>query len=134
MGHRTFIAFALSLVLSFSAQAAPSDGPSTARAWLGLVDRAAYSESWTASSPMLKGRVSVSQFTEVFKPLRKPLGAVMSRTLSGEQNTKSLPAVPDGNYKILTFTTQFSAKKDAIETVILSKENGNWKVAGYFIR
>lgn len=58
----------------------------------------------------------------------------MSRTLSGEQNTKSLPAVPDGNYKILTFTTQFSAKKDAIETVILSKENGNWKVAGYFIR
>lgn len=136
MGHKIFSALglALALVLPLSVQAAPADGSSSANAWLGLMDHAAYSDCWTSSSTALKSRISANQWLEVIRPLRDAFGPVVSRTLASEQSSKSLPGVPDGNYKVLSFSTQFAAKKDATETVILSEEAGDWKVAGYFIR
>ena len=136
MGHKPFsaLALALALVMPHSVQAAPADGPTAASAWLNLVDHGAYSDSWAASSANFKSHINANQWQEAVKPVRTPLGAVVTRTLTTEDNRTSLPGAPDGHYKVLRFTTQFAAKKDAIETVVLSEEAGDWKVAGYFIR
>ena len=47
----------------------------------------------------------------------------------------SLPGAPDGEYVVMEFTTAFTNKKSAIETITpMLDEDGQWRVAGYYIR
>ena len=42
---------------------------------------------------------------------------------------------PDGNYIVLQYDTLFENKAAAVETVTLSQDSdGQWRVAGYFIK
>jgi hypothetical protein len=65
---------------------------------------------------------------------RGPLGAVSSRTFQIENRTRTLPGVPDGDYEVVQFQTNFAKKSGATETVFLAREGTGWKVNGYFIR
>lgn len=56
-------------------------------------------------------------------------GAVISRTLLSQEN---LPAPPAG-YEVVKFRTSYANKADAVETVSLARENGEWRVAGVTI-
>jgi hypothetical protein len=53
---------------------------------------------------------------------------------AGDRQTKSLPGAPDGDYDIVRFNTEFANKHGAVETVVLTREAGGWKVDGYFIK
>ena len=46
----------------------------------------------------------------------------------------SLPGVPDGQYMILLFDSQFEHLDPAIETLTLVNEEREWRVVGYYIR
>jgi Protein of unknown function (DUF4019) len=66
---------------------------------------------------------------------RKPLGKLLSRKLGKAQNAKSLPGAPDGNYVVMQYDTNFSNKKNAVETVTFMQEkDGKWRAAGYYIK
>jgi hypothetical protein len=58
-----------------------------------------------------------------------PLGAVQSRALLSQE---SVPAPPSG-MTVVKFRTSFAAKADAVETVSLAREDGGWRVVGYYI-
>jgi len=45
----------------------------------------------------------------------------------------SLPGTPDGEYVIIQFQSQFMNKEQAVETISLSKNSGQWQPLGYFI-
>ncbi|MDU0112300.1 DUF4019 domain-containing protein [Psychrosphaera aquimarina] len=62
--------------------------------------------------------------------VRAPLGDVKSRVALGEKAFTSLP----GEYVVLQFKTDFEFKKDAIETLTLTKTDGQWRAIGYFIK
>ena len=47
---------------------------------------------------------------------------------------KSVPGMPDGEYLIIQFDSDFENKKGVVETVTTMKEDGVWKPMGYFIR
>ena len=68
--------------------------------------------------------------------MRGPLGDLVARKAAGQTYSKTLPGVPDGDYDIVRFNTAFANrfKKAAVETVVLAREAGGWKVDGYFIR
>ena len=106
-----------------------------AQRWLLKIDEAKYAESYAEASAIVRGNVVADQWTAMLANARKPLGAVISRSLKKCDDVKTLPGVPDGEYRVMLFDTRFANKQDAVETVTLVKEqDGVWRVAGYFIR
>lgn len=65
---------------------------------------------------------------------RSQVGALKSRTLKSYTETKSLPDVPDGDYAIIEFDSIFANRKDSGEMLPLVREDGRWKVGGYYIK
>ena len=46
-----------------------------------------------------------------------------------------LPGAPDGQYVAIQFTTPFENKRVAVETITpMLEDDGDWRVAGYFIK
>lgn len=78
--------------------------------------------------------VTQEQWSNQIGAVRGPLGAVVLReTLKGEYLT-SLPGMPDGDYIILQFQTEFENKKESVETVTMILEESAWRLGGYFIK
>ncbi|MBG6076354.1 hypothetical protein IWX85_002187 [Polaromonas sp. CG_9.11] len=58
-----------------------------------------------------------------------------SRTLKAATFSRTLAGVPDGDYVLIQYETEFAFKSLAIETVTIMKDRDTrWKVAGYFIK
>ncbi|MCW5980432.1 MAG: DUF4019 domain-containing protein [Bryobacteraceae bacterium] len=106
-----------------------------AEPWVKLVDDAKYGESWDAASSLFKKGVARDKWAAMAKPVREPLGKVISRKLAHGEYSTDAPGVPDGEYVFLQFQTSFEKKKSAVETVVMALEpDGKWRAAGYFIK
>lgn len=108
---------------------------SAAGAWLNLVDRGRYSDSWQQAASTFQTVVNKEQWATSLQAIRQSLGKVISRKLNKKQYTQTLPGAPDGEYVVLEFFTVFEKKKNAVETVTpMLDSDGYWKVSGYYIR
>ena len=106
-----------------------------ATAWLELVDEGSYGQSWDQAAGLFKRAVTKEQWRTQITAIRPPLGKVVSRVLDSARYTESLPGVPDGEYVVIQYRTEFENKKSALETITpLADPDGVWRVAGYFIR
>ena len=102
-----------------------------AEPWLALVDSGRYAESWKQSASLFRAKITAAQWEEAVRSARDPLGALVSRKLVSSQFTRTLPGVPDGEYVVLRYETEFANKKNAVETVTPMKDSdGRWRVAG----
>ena len=107
----------------------------SAESWLALVDSGKYADSWTEAASFFKERVSKDKWQEMVRPVREPLGKVLSRKLQSAQFTKSLPGAPDGQYVVIRYDTIFEHKQSAVETITpMFDKDGQWRVSGYFIK
>jgi DNA-binding CsgD family transcriptional regulator len=111
-----------------------SPAATSARAWVALIDRARWDESWDAAGTLFKSKLAKEQWPAIIAPVRTPLGAISTRTVLTDTKTNTLPNVPAGDYEIIQFQTNFAQKPNGVETVILAHETSGWKVDGYFIR
>lgn len=109
-----------------SAEAARSEVAAVARQWLGLVDEGRWDESYNATGTAFRKLNTAQVWAETSKKVRVPLGPVISRTFVSEEN---LPAPPAG-YQVVKFRTTYANKADALETVSLDREDGQWRVVG----
>jgi hypothetical protein len=105
-----------------------------ARSWAKLLDDQRWADSWKSAGAFFRSQINEEGWTSKVQPLRQSLGAVTSRSVKGVQSPRTLPGLPDGDYKIIQFATAFANKAEAVETVVLAREDGDWKVEGYFIR
>lgn len=106
-----------------------------ALAWLDLVDRGSYGESWDAAAPLFRRALPREQWVQKIAGLRPALGAIVSRRVKSIKRASSLAGAPDGDYVIIQFSTTFEKKKSAIETATpMRQPDGAWKIAGYFIK
>ncbi len=111
------------------------EGVMSAESWLQMVDAGQYEESWDESSEVFKSAVSRAGWGQSLNSVRMPLGDLVSREVKSAQYATSLPGAPDGEYVVVQFTTVFSHKKSAIETVTPMKDpDGVWRISGYYIR
>lgn len=117
-----------------SISVADAASTSDALAWVALVDDQKWDESWQAAASIFKSQVTAQQWAAAAEQARSPLGALTKRTLKGVTKTTKLPGAPDGEYELLEFQSSFAQRKEAVETVILTRQGADWKVAGYFIR
>ena len=109
--------------------AADSPVATTARKWLALVDAFRWDDSWAATTASFRKMNTSKVWADVSQDVRVPLGAVRSRTLISQE---SVPAPPAG-VTVLKFKTSFANKPEAIEKLSLAKEEGEWRVVGYYI-
>jgi len=104
-------------------------------AWLSLVDEGNYVESWNQASGLFKAAVANDQWQQLLKAVRVPLGKVRTRKLTLRQYTRTLPGVPDGEYVVIQYETQFEKKQSAVETITpMLDKDGKWRVSGYYIK
>ena len=103
--------------------------------WLLQIDEGNYADSYAAAAALVRDNLTAEQWNVTMTTLRKPLGAVTSRSLKKCDEVKSLPGAPDGDYRLMLFNTSFANKREAVETVTFVREpDGVWRAAGYFIR
>ncbi len=115
--------------------AAETAAMKAAESWLALVDKGEYGKSWSEAAGYFKGAVQEEKWEGMIRPIRKPLGKVLSRKVKGKQYMTSMPGAPDGEYVIIQFDTSFEKKAAAIETVTpVLDDDGKWRVSGYFIK
>ena len=124
----------LSLCISSFIWANESDGSIAAKQWLKIVDAGEYSESWQKSDSFFKSQLPQAKWDAALKGVRAPLGKVKSRSELGAKEYSTLPGVPEGEYLVIQFQTEFQNKKSATETLTLSKSSGHWLPVGYFIK
>ncbi len=104
-----------------------------AEKWLTLVDNARYRDAYKAASRHSRSQATAEEWEAQIRALHEAAGAPRQRTFSSAKATRSLPGAPDGEYMILEFSTAFEKKEKAVETLMMSRESGSWKAAGYFI-
>jgi len=108
---------------------------SAAQKWLTLVDEGKYAESWNEAAEYFKNAIKKEQWEQSLRAVQKPLGKLVSRDLQSQTYMTSLPGAPDGQYVVIQFQASFENKKFAIETVTpMLDKDGNWRVAGYYIK
>lgn len=100
-----------------------------ARTWLELVDEGQWNESYQATGAAFRRINTAEVWAATSEKVRVPLGAVLSRTFISQQN---LPAPPAG-YEVVKFRTHYANKPDAVETVSLDREGGEWRIVGVMI-
>jgi hypothetical protein len=130
------VKYIASLILAAMLFAAPSNdqaGPS-GEAWLKLIDRAKYAESWREASAYFRSRIPEKQWVIMVQGVRAPLGVLLSRKQRSIAFTATLPGAPDGNYAVIVFDTSFQNKASAMEQLTVMAYGEKWRVAGYFIR
>jgi hypothetical protein len=120
---------------SEAAKNAEAQAEPAARAWLELVDKESYADSWTESASVFQKAVASAQWQAQVAGVRKPLGKLTSRTLLSTTYATSLPGAPDGKYVVIQYTAAYENKAAAIETVTpMEDTDGKWRVSGYYIK
>ena len=106
----------------------------SARDWLAKADAGAGADTWRETGSRFRAAVTEDDWTRKLAGVRPPLGALQSRALKSAQAANELPGAPDSEYVVFQFDSAFDKKRSAVETVTVEKEDGAWRVVGYFIR
>jgi hypothetical protein len=107
----------------------------SAEAWLGLVDRAEYAQSWEQAATFFQSSVSKEQWQQAVQGVRDSLGPLASRKFRASEYKASLPGAPEGKYVVVYYDTAFAKNPSTTESVTLVQEpDGSWKLVGYFVQ
>jgi len=131
---KTLSVLAMLCLFSGAAVAQTPDAREEAKAWLSTVDAGNYAESWEQAGEYFQEAMSQAEWVEALNNVRAPLGESLNRVVTESTQHDSLPGVPDGQYMILLFDSQFEHLDPAIETLTLVNEEREWRVLGYYIR
>jgi hypothetical protein len=127
------LAIAILMGLAAPAAAQPAPGADDALAWVKLLDAGKFEQSWAAAGEGFHKTVAQPRWVELIASVRASMGDVLTRSVKEVRSTRELPGQPDGDYRLVQFDTAFAKKAHAVETVVMEREGGAWKVDGYFI-
>jgi len=99
-----------------------------------LLDSGEVGASWEASAPPLKGSTSKLAYVAGIKAMRGAVGDVVSRKLQGIGFMTNMPGAPPGQYAGAFLETTFSRAASVEEKLVFYKFQGNWQLAGYFLK
>lgn len=112
-----------------------ADNAADALRWLALIDQGRYAESWDAASKTFQLTIKRDEWVKAEEKLRRPLGAVVSRTLLQQLPKQNPKGLPEGYYMVLVYQTDFANRPKANELVTMALESdGKWRVLTYQAR
>lgn len=101
---------------------------------LALIDDDRVAESWQFAATLLRDSVEADQLAKAIAEAHAGFGERIERRRLGSQKIRSLPGFLDGKYVVFVFETEFENKKQVIEPITTSFEDGEWRVGSYYIR
>lgn len=103
--------------------------------FLLLVDTEEYAQSWEVTSSRLQAMLPQDAWNKKIEELRSFLGPVVERIQQNVTYSDSASGVPEGEYVVMTFVTEFELRERVVETITLMLNDSNqWQVAGYFMK
>ena len=88
-----------------------------------------------ATAEFSKKSVKKEVWAQSIQAVRSAMGDLISRSVEAARYATSLPGAPDGEYVVIQFSTRFTNKNSAIETVTPTKDPDSvWRVSGYYIK
>lgn len=107
---------------------------SAAAAFLTAIDQGSYRESWLGASVILRRQVNQDDWASHIANTRRPLGTLNRREAGSIEFNATLDGIPDGDYAILMFESDFANNRSVTEVVAFSLEADSvWRVIGYYI-
>ena len=97
-----------------------------------LIAQERYDQIYLESSDRWKQDVTLEQSNETFKTLHTKLGRVETRSLHSAVEQENSGGVLKGHVFILSYQTRFE-RGEGMETFTLIEENGQWRLARYFV-
>jgi len=101
--------------------------------WLATLDEHHFSDSWSAAAAVMKEGRTEKDWVEDIAGSREMLGKTVMRQLRHAEYASSVRGAPEGSYVTAEYLTQFSKAPPALETLLLTREEGRWRIAGYSI-
>ena len=114
--------------------AAIAEARTAADAWMKIQDAETYDKSWEAASDYFHTQVPVRGWQRRMEMVRKPIDPVLSRDLTATEWKAELPHLPAGEYVAFVFETAFVSGQPQLETVVMVREAGVWKMVGYSVQ
>jgi hypothetical protein len=103
--------------------------------FLQLIDADDYETARKEGATLLKEREALLGWIEKLAGVRRDLGPVIERKQIEVSYSTSALDGPEGEYVMLTYTSQFQKRIAVHETVIVMLDkNRGWRVAGYFFK
>jgi hypothetical protein len=103
-----------------------------AKVFFSEVDAGRFEETWANAGPALKAASNSEVWAATLRLARSALGEARDRKIMGFGFTAHLANVPPGEYVAVGFETTF-VNATVEEKVVFQKDQGQWKVIGYFI-
>ncbi len=125
--------FTLAAAAPFAFAQSEDAARKAAEKWLALIDQGKYKDAYKQSSQHMRAQATVDEWEPQISAMREGAGAMQSRNFTSAKATKSMAGAPDGDYMVLEYGSAFAKKTKAVETVMVSREGGAWKAAGYYI-
>lgn len=105
---------------------------SAAEAFLVLIDKGNYRESWAEASTWLRNKVDAKQWAEHAGSFRQQLGTVGHRQFKSVEFHDALEEMPEGRYAFVFFDSSLADNGRASEMVgLMLDDDSMWRVIGY---
>ena len=132
---------ALVLMLAGCGAAAAGDEIDTGAAltssteWLNLIDGGRYGAAYDEAAASFRKGIEKLKWEVAAQNARAASGPLINRRMRTATFTRSIPGAPDGEYVIMQFDTRFDRQPLVTEMLTSEREkDGQWRVAGYWIR
>ncbi|MEN8144136.1 MAG: DUF4019 domain-containing protein [Gemmatimonadota bacterium] len=103
-------------------------------AWLELLDAGEYEETWNQAAAAFQEAVTVGDWLASVVQTRTDFEPFGERTELGSRYMTDIPNAPPGEYVVFQFRTAVAGNRTVVESVTPMKDEGGWKVSGYFVR
>ncbi len=138
------LASAVAVTAAFAWAPAWADAPSDhaaeanaatqqASAWLGALDLGHYDEAWNGLATVMQAGTTQDVWSNDIRGPREQLGKPLGRDLQRAQYATAVRGAPTGQYVTATYLSRFADAPSILETVLLSLDDGRWRVAGYSV-
>lgn len=105
-----------------------------ARTIVKALDHGQFEQVWVDSSETLKRSTYLIVFTKAMSATRGKLGQPAPRGTPRIGFAKKIdPNLPEGDYSVVEVDTDFGGEI-VTEKLVLTRESGEWKLVGYFMR
>ena len=104
-----------------------------AEAWIALLDAGKFDDAYGQMGQAARGQISVEQWKAQLKASRTKYGKLTTRAFQYTDYATTLKNAPPGQYVVLDYLCSFVSGQSAPETLVMSKVNGVWQVAGFAV-
>ena len=98
--------------------------------WLSLIDQGKFNEAWDEVSTRLKVRMSKDDWEAMIRNSQRENGKLQTRKLLKVTSSTS----SDRKLVAIQFETDFAKKPSATESIVLEREDDEWRITSYSIR